>query len=522
MAGEQPLCPHCAGATAAREERGKRALGVGRLRPDIVLYGEEHPHAHLISPIVQHDLSLNPDMMLILGTSMRVHGLKVLVKEFAKSIHNKGGKVVFINFTKPPDSVWADIIDYWIQSDCDAWVNDLRKRKPALFLPPGSVIEEEVTKPPKIRRSSTSQSKTKRKRSGENVKQQESESIRAKTKDEIIAASITVGSLSDISKEPSEKQTPATPEKADEKAVSAAAAGEISQTSQDPNLPGPRAKPRKIGPNTKRAPVVRDDKANGAWLVYSIMTSLKRITGGEIAPSANSSPAPKPKPKTKRPRKSAPAALALVDADRPGASSPTAPGSALEAERESQEVLPSVPGEKGKQPMQGVFRVSAPTAKKSKPRGKKATQAGTDTSMLQEGSSSTLVLSSPLPFHPSRINLRGRSKTTLLQLPSRAGRGSAPHGRWLMASKCVSQSQIGEDAGPEATTTARSKKRKAEKQQASGAPNPESILPRPKTTAPHHRPDQIRGWNRTPDNASARSNLPLLTRPGRHLGQDPR
>ncbi|AEO58303.1 hypothetical protein MYCTH_50523 [Thermothelomyces thermophilus ATCC 42464] len=76
LAGRQPTCPHCAGATAAREEKGKRALGVGKLRPDIVLYGEEHPHAHLISPLVQHDLSLGPDMLLILGTSMRVHGLK--------------------------------------------------------------------------------------------------------------------------------------------------------------------------------------------------------------------------------------------------------------------------------------------------------------------------------------------------------------------------------------------------------------------------------------------------------------
>ncbi|EAQ88539.1 hypothetical protein CHGG_05158 [Chaetomium globosum CBS 148.51] len=76
LAGRQPTCPHCAGATAAREERGKRALGVGKLRPDIVLYGEDHPHSHLISPLVQHDLSLGPDMLLILGTSMRVHGLK--------------------------------------------------------------------------------------------------------------------------------------------------------------------------------------------------------------------------------------------------------------------------------------------------------------------------------------------------------------------------------------------------------------------------------------------------------------
>ncbi|KAK1246037.1 hypothetical protein MKX07_005106 [Trichoderma sp. CBMAI-0711] len=136
LSGLQPECPHCVGATEARQERGKRALGVGKLRPDIVLYGEEHPSAHLISPIVTHDLALYPDMLLILGTSLRVHGLKILVREFAKTVHSRGGKVVFVNFTKPPESSWGDIIDYWIQWDCDAWVSDLQVRIPKLWQDP--------------------------------------------------------------------------------------------------------------------------------------------------------------------------------------------------------------------------------------------------------------------------------------------------------------------------------------------------------------------------------------------------
>jgi NAD-dependent histone deacetylase SIR2 len=136
LSGQQPECPHCAGATAARQERGKRALGVGKLRPDIVLYGEEHPNAHLISPIVTHDLALQPDMLLILGTSLRVHGLKVMVREFAKAVHTKGGKVVFVNFTKPPESSWGDVIDYWVEWDCDAWVANLQERVPKLWQDP--------------------------------------------------------------------------------------------------------------------------------------------------------------------------------------------------------------------------------------------------------------------------------------------------------------------------------------------------------------------------------------------------
>lgn len=136
MSGQQPECPHCVGATVAREERGKRALGVGKLRPDIVLYGEEHPNAHLISPIVTHDLALCPDLLLILGTSLRVHGLKVMVREFAKAVHAKGGKVVFVNYTKPPESSWGDVIDYWVEWDCDAWVSDLQEKIPKLWQTP--------------------------------------------------------------------------------------------------------------------------------------------------------------------------------------------------------------------------------------------------------------------------------------------------------------------------------------------------------------------------------------------------
>lgn len=154
MSGQQPECPHCIGVTVAREERGKRALGVGKLRPDIVLYGEEHPNAHLIGPIVTHDISICPDLLLILGTSLRVHGLKVMVREFANAIHNRGGKVVFVNFTKPPESSWGDFIDYWVQWDCDAWVGDLQNRVPKLWETPQLPKEKPPAKNPVAMRDS--------------------------------------------------------------------------------------------------------------------------------------------------------------------------------------------------------------------------------------------------------------------------------------------------------------------------------------------------------------------------------
>ncbi|TAQ84831.1 hypothetical protein B7494_g6859 [Chlorociboria aeruginascens] len=141
LSGNAPDCPECAKYNAKREGRGRRSLAVGRLRPDIVLYGEEHPNANLVAPLITHDLGLGPDILLIMGTSLRVHGLKIMVKEFAKAVHVKGGKVIFVNQTKPPESVWGDVIDYWVEWDCDAWVLDLNKRRSDIWLPQGTSEE---------------------------------------------------------------------------------------------------------------------------------------------------------------------------------------------------------------------------------------------------------------------------------------------------------------------------------------------------------------------------------------------
>ncbi|KAK4034509.1 NAD-dependent histone deacetylase HST3 [Parachaetomium inaequale] len=297
LAGRQPSCPHCAGATAAREERGKRALGVGKLRPDIVLYGEEHPHAHLISPLVQHDLSLGPDMLLILGTSMRVHGLKVLVKEFAKAVHDRGGKVVFVNFTKPPESVWADIIDFWVQWDCDAWVGDLQARKPALWLPPGAALpEEEKPKTFRLSRRQSGAEPSKRKEGAEKTSKRarESDGFPSSQKEES-GLSITVQGPEQGYKDEMAPPAlpPPLPKSVPKKAV---------RVAREP----------KLNPDAKRPASVRDHKQNGAYLVCKIMEDLRRITGGGLAQSVASSPNPAAtRPKGKRPRKSAPAALGL-------------------------------------------------------------------------------------------------------------------------------------------------------------------------------------------------------------------
>ncbi|KAI4096240.1 MAG: hypothetical protein LQ344_001066 [Seirophora lacunosa] len=134
--GVAPDCFACAVSDQQRRDRGKRGTKIGSLRPNIVLYGEEHPAADAVGSITTHDLSLAPDVLLILGTSLHVQGVKTLVKEFARCVHARPkakGKVIFVNLSKPSESTWSDSIDYWVSMDCDAWIDTLRRHRPDIW-----------------------------------------------------------------------------------------------------------------------------------------------------------------------------------------------------------------------------------------------------------------------------------------------------------------------------------------------------------------------------------------------------
>lgn len=125
--------------------RSARPLAIGKLRPGIVLYDEPHPLGDDIGTIETKDLNRKPDLLIIMGTSLKVHGLRKLVKEFASAVHapttsprhassKTHHKVIFVNKTAP-SSEWNGIIDYHIQGPTDDWVHrvleDWKKARPA-------------------------------------------------------------------------------------------------------------------------------------------------------------------------------------------------------------------------------------------------------------------------------------------------------------------------------------------------------------------------------------------------------
>ncbi|TGZ77238.1 DHS-like NAD/FAD-binding domain-containing protein [Ascodesmis nigricans] len=131
--GVPPLCQACETQSTVRSAAGMRATAIGRLRPNVVLYGEEHPNANEVGRLNEADIRAVPDMMIVLGTSLKVHGLKRMVREFAKAVHAKGGIVVFVNNTPPAESTWNSVIDYHVTMDCDAWVAEVKHRRPGIW-----------------------------------------------------------------------------------------------------------------------------------------------------------------------------------------------------------------------------------------------------------------------------------------------------------------------------------------------------------------------------------------------------
>ncbi|QRW21000.1 NAD-dependent histone deacetylase SIR2 [Rhizoctonia solani] len=134
--GVPPDCPECIARSDARTARAARALKCGTLRPAIVLYDEPHPLGDHIGAVQTNDLGKKPDLLIVMGTSLKVHGLRLLVKSFAKAVHSSRPSpstnsttsypylynVLFVNRTPPPPGEWTSIIDYHIQGDTDTWV----------------------------------------------------------------------------------------------------------------------------------------------------------------------------------------------------------------------------------------------------------------------------------------------------------------------------------------------------------------------------------------------------------------
>jgi NAD-dependent SIR2 family protein deacetylase len=159
--GNLPICSDCIALEETRQLIGKRSRGIGRLRPSVVLYNETHKDGEGVGDVVQRDLlgrggRSGPDLLLVVGTSLRVPGTKRIVREFSKAVKARGTpmaelpgnlptpstsprlspvacdsgpvRTIYLNFDFPvPSREWEGVFDVWVNGDAQTFAGLLSK-----------------------------------------------------------------------------------------------------------------------------------------------------------------------------------------------------------------------------------------------------------------------------------------------------------------------------------------------------------------------------------------------------------
>ena len=128
---EPPSCQECETLDSVRTNiAGKRSHGVGKLRPRIVLYNEYNPDEEAIGAVAKLDLRNRPDAVIVVGTSLKVRGVRRMVREMCGVVRSrKDGVTIWIN--NGPEPIGKEFENCWDlvvrgESDCVAHLANLR------------------------------------------------------------------------------------------------------------------------------------------------------------------------------------------------------------------------------------------------------------------------------------------------------------------------------------------------------------------------------------------------------------
>ncbi|KAF2145597.1 uncharacterized protein K452DRAFT_324536 [Aplosporella prunicola CBS 121167] len=126
-----PACPACVQTDQVRTQHaGKRSHGIGRLRPRMVLYNENGPDEEAIGSVTNADLRTRPDALIVVGTTLKVPGVKRIAREMANTVRDRrGGCTIWIN-NEPAPKVQGleDCWDLVVKGPCDAVAEKARLR----------------------------------------------------------------------------------------------------------------------------------------------------------------------------------------------------------------------------------------------------------------------------------------------------------------------------------------------------------------------------------------------------------
>lgn len=117
-AGKEITCSECVERSRKSVDNGQRRRPIGIMHPGIIHYQQVHPDGAFIGRMCERDMDC--DLLIVIGTSLAVDGVKKLVKAFCKNGVSEG-KRVLVNLTKP-NKEWGDYFDYFFEGDCADFV----------------------------------------------------------------------------------------------------------------------------------------------------------------------------------------------------------------------------------------------------------------------------------------------------------------------------------------------------------------------------------------------------------------
>ena len=129
-----PQCVNC--ETTAKERAHKNLRNrktVAYLRPDIILFGEEHPYGEDIMDIQTEDMQ-HVDLLLVVGTSMKIPGILKTIRQFSQTIKGKHGNrkfpsgSIYINKEIGSKEQCCRVFDIWLEGDCQEFAITMLKQ----------------------------------------------------------------------------------------------------------------------------------------------------------------------------------------------------------------------------------------------------------------------------------------------------------------------------------------------------------------------------------------------------------
>jgi NAD-dependent histone deacetylase SIR2 len=134
MAGQLPTCVICEASRTARAELHLRdRKTITSLRPDIILYGEDHPLADEIAEIVKVDARA-VGCLLVVGTSMKVDGIQHIIRTFTQALDRKHGKKkaplfssIYLNTEMSGQKKWSEVFDFWVKGNCELFATMIQE-----------------------------------------------------------------------------------------------------------------------------------------------------------------------------------------------------------------------------------------------------------------------------------------------------------------------------------------------------------------------------------------------------------